>query len=82
MRNMALSLALDQQQLLYPFKILSEGICIVRYSFYPNPFLLLAPKFPEEKEVSDEFVKEKMKDFYREVTPKPEPDKGKIRTEL
>jgi hypothetical protein len=80
-RNMALSMSLDEQQLLYPFKILSEGICIVRYSFYSNPFLLLAPLFSGDKAVSDEFVEEKMRDFYRAMALKQEPDKVEIKKE-
>lgn len=73
LRNMAYSMDLNDQQISFAFKLPPQGTCVARYSYFPNPLLLDVPLFPEEKAVSDAFVKEKMKDFYEEITPKKEP---------
>ena len=78
---MAASMALTEQQSLFSFKLPTAGMCIVRYGLYPNPFLLEVPLFPGEKAVSDAFVEEKMRDFYKEITPKQEPVKDEIKKE-
>lgn len=78
---MAASMALTDEQSLFSFKLPTTGMCIVRYGLYPNPFLLEVPLFPEEKRVSDAFVEEKMKDFYKAITPKQEPAAAEIKKE-
>jgi len=69
LKIMASSMALNDQQLLYAFKLPISGTCIVRYSFFPNPLLLDVPLFTDDKVISDEYVCERMKDFYNRVMP-------------
>ena len=73
LRNMALSMALNEQQTLFSFKLPPLGTCVARYSYFPSPLLLDVPLYPEQKTISDEFVEEKMRNFYEEITPKKVP---------
>jgi hypothetical protein len=85
LRNMALSMALNEQQKLFAFILPPRGTCIARYSYFPQPLLLDVPLYPEEKTISDEFVEEKMRDFYEEITPKKVPTverKPKIKQDI
>ena len=68
---MASSMALNDQQSLFAFKLPNQGTCITRYSYYPDPLLLDVPLYPdnENKAVADEVVEEKMRDFYNNITP-------------
>jgi len=80
---MASSMALTNPQLLHAFKLPNHGTCIVRYSYYPDPLLLDVPLYPDtdKKAVPDEFVLEKMREFYQKITPHQEPSVVETRTE-
>jgi len=67
---MGASMDLSEEQLQFAFKLPPQGTCVVRFGYFPRPFLLDVPLFEGKKEVSDEFVEERMKDFYRDITPK------------
>ncbi len=67
-RTMGSSMALNEDQLAYTFKLPPYGTCVVRYGFYKQPFLLDVPLYTGEKAVGDDYIEKMMQGFYQGIT--------------